>query len=296
MPDPYPAQPAQPQEPDEPAVHAAFDDFASRAMLLAPAADLPGVRSRAGRSQTTRWIIAAAAAAAIVIPVGVYAVVSGSLWWKPATTLPAAQAPNPASPSQSPAPSPSAGPSAVATSTAPPVAPTSAVPATTGATALAGTAPPSVITDVDWPNATIDVPANQSGCAAGTAHFLAGAAEVGGTHYLLGNGMAPVQSVAYGDVNADGRQEALLIMSCTTVAHRNPPGLILLLSYDTVLHTMAVAFTSAPRTDGEGRSQIRTPWVAVDGSVHFEIRTFEGNGQCEYVQEWTGSALSGTCG
>jgi len=97
-------------------------------------------------------------------------------------------------------------------------------------------------------------------------------------------------------IDADGQAEALLVVSCLTPAGRkNPPSIVLLIGANPV-HTMALAFTSSPRIgDGEGRSYVSATVIQSDGAISYLIRTFEGNGQCQYHQRWTGTGLAGEC-
>jgi hypothetical protein len=160
-------------------------------------------------------------------------------------------------------------------------------------------ATPGSIDGTDWANVTLEIPANQTGCAAGTAHFHNRTTRVGGTRYRLGSGFMHNQAVevAYGDVDADGQAEALIIISCANPDGRaNPTSLVLLVGASPSTRTMALAFSNSPRTsDGEGKSHVTGLSVHADGQISFAVRTFEGNGQCEYVQRWTGTALTGAC-
>jgi hypothetical protein len=104
--------------------------------------------------------------------------------------------------------------------------------------------------------------------------------------------------IVYGDVNADGSPEALLVVSCLTAVHRsNPPSMILLLTGEDRPTTVGLAFSSSPRpTDSEGRSSVTSLAVRPDGLVVFDVKTFEGTGQCQYQLRWTGASFSGGCG
>ncbi|MDT5026986.1 MAG: hypothetical protein QOE61_3412 [Micromonosporaceae bacterium] len=265
--------------PDEPDLGPVFDQFAAGAAMPIP--DLAEVRARTRRRQTSRWAIAAAAMTVLAAPVAAHALAGQA----PAPGDPQAALPASAIPASAPAAS------AAATPTASPVRAARATP-TAGAT-------PGSIDGTDWANATLEIPANQTGCAAGTAHFHNRVSEVGGTRYRLGSGYLHSQAVevAYGDVDADGQAEALVIISCANPDGRaNPTSLVLLVGASPSIHTMALAFSSSPRiSDGEGKSHVTGLSVHADGQISFAVRTFEGNGQCEYVQRWTGTALTGGC-
>jgi hypothetical protein len=160
-------------------------------------------------------------------------------------------------------------------------------------------APPESISDVDWANVTLKIPANQTGCPAGTAQFQDEVAVMGNERYRIGGGYMRERNpkVAYGDVDADGHQEALLVVSCLTAQPRmNPPSVVLLLATQPAVITLAVAFSSSPRpTDSEGKSSITTLQVRPDGMIVFDVQTFEGTGQCQYQLRWTGASFSGGC-
>jgi hypothetical protein len=153
------------------------------------------------------------------------------------------------------------------------------------------------IKDTDWANVFLEIPANQTGCAAGPAHFQRAVATVAGTTYHLGGGSLAKSEVAYGDVDADRQDDAVLTVSCVTPAgRRNPPALVLLVTAIPAVHTMAVVFSSTPRMgDGEGRSGVTGLTIHSDGEITFDVRTFEGNGECQYHARWTGTAVKGAC-
>ena len=282
--------------PDEPDLSPLFDQFAAGAAMAAPIPDLAEVRARTRRRHTSRWAIAAAAMTVLAAPVAAHALAGQAPAGDPRAGLPAS-----AEPATAPAPFAAAPPagtstgtlagSAGATSTASPVRAVLATPAPRATQkSLDGT---------DWANTTLEIPANQTGCAAGTAHFHNRTTQVGGTRYRLGSGYMRGQAVevAYGDVDADGQAEALIVISCANPDGRaNPTSLVLLVGASPSIHTMALAFSSSPRTsDGEGKSHVTGLSVHADGQISFAVRTFEGNGQCEYVQRWTGTALTGAC-
>jgi hypothetical protein len=161
------------------------------------------------------------------------------------------------------------------------------------------TAPPQSISEIDWANTTLDIPANETGCPAGTAQFQDEVAVMGNERYRIGGGYMRERNpkVAYGDVDADGHQEALLVVSCLTAqARMNPPSVVLLLAALPALTTLGVAFSSSPRpADSEGKSSVTSLAVRPDGMVVFDVQTFEGTGQCQYQLHWTGASFSGGC-
>jgi hypothetical protein len=257
-----------PDEPHDERFDERFDEFASRASGQVPAPDLTDVRARARRRRTSGWAVAAAAVTVLAAPVAVYAVAGR-------TSPPADRA--------------AAVPSASAT--------TAAATRSTGPVAATSPATSNAIERTDWANVTLNIPPNETGCAAGHAAFNHSAATVAGTGYHLGSGHLDSIVVAYGDVDADAQADALLVVSCVTPAGRhNPPSVLLLVTATPTLHTMALSFSTSPRVgDGEGKSSIATPMVHPDGGISFDVRTYEGNGQCDYRQRWTGTALTGAC-
>jgi hypothetical protein len=283
---------------DERTVRGVFDEFEVRAGTAVPLPDLPSVRTRARRRQRS-WAIAGVAAAALVVPVAVYAVAGRAAVTGDGSPLAEAPGASTSTSARVFAPLPGA-PSAIGSAGSPPgpavVVGASGAPAATVTHPPPDDPTPGSIRDTDWPNVTLDIPANQTGCAAGTAHFQHAIADVGATRYFLGGGENHTFEIAYGDVDADGQAEALLVVSCLTPTGRtNPPSIVLLIGANPV-HTMALAFTSSPRIgDGEARSYVSATVIQSDGAISYLIRTFEGNGQCEYHQRWTGTGLRGEC-
>ncbi len=305
------AQP--PREPAaEPDIRALFDEFATRTAPVVPAVDLPAVRTRSERRLAVRWVVAAAAGAALVLPVSIYVLTRPAVdapLGNPVVPTPEPPAGFALAPQQSTMPR-SSPPGTQVASAATPSLPSQSLPSPLPSPSLPSLSLPSPslpspslppvmtspISGTDWANATLDIPANQTGCASGRAQFRQGTADVGESRYQFGGGPEMTFEAAYGDVDADGQAEALVVMSCMTPTHRNPPSIVLLVTAVPALHTMALAFTTGPRvTDGEGRSIVSAPAIAADGTMTFQVRTYEGNGQCEYRQHWTGTAVVGTC-
>ncbi len=244
----------------EPELVRLFDDYAAAVGATAPGADLAAVRARA-RRRRRRSAIAVAAVLALAVPIAVYALVGGSI----------------------PRSQPGVGPgSALSSTTTPSASP-----------------PIGRIEDTDWANVTVAIPANDTGCAAGTARFAAGAAWVADSRYRIGVGYDPETApiVAYGDVDGGGVAEALLVVSCLTPGgRRNPPSVVLLIGAEPGLRTLGVAFSSSPREpDAEGQNFVTALEVRPDGTVIIGVRTFEGLSQCEYRLQWTGAMFIGTC-
>ncbi len=255
----------------EPELVRLFDDFAANVAATAPGPDLRAVQTRARRRRRTRWsAIAITSLFALTVPTGVYALLGGA--------IPRAQ--------------PGAGPDGAGAA--------SAIPS--GSPTAAGL---NVATD--WRYVTLAIPANETGCAAGSARFAAdtdemghGVAEVAGTRYRIGGGYNSETNpiVAYGDVDGDGAAEALLVISCLTPeGRRNPPSVVLLIGAESGPRTLGAAFSSRPRQpDGEGQDYVTKLEVGHDGTVIVGVRTFEGMGQCEYRLRWTGATFTGACG
>jgi hypothetical protein len=146
------------------------------------------------------------------------------------------------------------------------------------------TAAPAIDT-VDWASAVVEIPVNQTGCAAGEADFAAGRATVGGTPYQMFVNWAPAP--LYADFDHDGRTDAVIAVACVRRAGlRNPPYLLLAINGAEDRHPMGTLFSSKPRNpDGEGASFTSELHLEEDGAVRYIDRTYEGNLGCAI--EWT---------
>jgi hypothetical protein len=163
--------------------------------------------------------------------------------------------------------------------------------------------------DTDWRYVTLAIPANETGCAAGTARFAPdvdelghGVAEVAGTRYRIGGGYNSDANpiAAYGDVDGDGAADAVLVVSCLTFQgegrQKNPPSAVLLIGAEPGPRTLGLAFTSRPRpSDGEGQEFVTKLEVQPGRTVIIGLRTFEGTSQRECRLRWTGATFTGSC-
>jgi len=266
----------------DPRLDRVFSDYAERAAAAAPQPNLARVQALAARRRRTA-VAASAAVAAVAVAIPVAAQTTD---WFPGGA--GRQRPGGEGPgwfSYSPWPTDSNG-----------------VPITTPAsttTPLPNTSPGNAIQFVDWNEALVNVPANETGCGARTAKFHQGQSLLNGVGYRVGGGYAREENpvVAYGDVTGDGVLDAALVVSCVgTAAQRNPPSVLLLITGEPTLQTLGVAYSTKPRQpDGEGQDFVNSLEVLPDGTVVFRIRAFEGLSECEWRGRWTGERFDGSC-
>jgi hypothetical protein len=163
----------------------AFEGFRGDSLPLVTAPGPEAVRGVVRRRQRNRAIGVAAFAMVALIGAGVAFATAGG----PNDRL---------QPADRPTPSSSASPSATPSGSASPS------PSTSPSTS------PASLRTVSWRNATISLPALTS-CPGGTITFTNGAAKIGDHQYSL---LLTDPKPAYGDVNRDGREDAVFPVYC----------------------------------------------------------------------------------
>jgi hypothetical protein len=152
--------------------------------------------------------------------------------------------------------------------------------------------PSAAIDTLDWANATLQIPPNQTGCEAGAARFEQGRATVGGTAYQLNVVWAPAP--LYADFDHDGRLDAVVAVACVrTSGLKNPPALLLAISGADDRHPMGTLFSTRPRTpDGEGARFAADLHLEEAPAVRYRDRTWEGSSGCEIEWAWESGGFS----
>jgi hypothetical protein len=153
------------------------------------------------------------------------------------------------------------------------------------------TSAPAIDT-VDWANATVDIPQNLTGCAAGAARFEQGRATVGGTPYHMFVNWAPAP--LYADFDHDGRKDAVIAVACVrTSGLKNPPALLLAISGAEDRHPMGTLFSTEPRKpDGEGARFAADLHLEEEPAVRYRDRVWEGSTGCEVEWAWESGEFS----
>jgi len=161
---------------------------------------------------------------------------------------------------------------------------------------------PEGIEGTNWYNVTFTMPANETGCAPGRVTFeSASAALLGGGLYQINSGYNSSGDpfVGYGDVDGDGKTDAVLVVTCwiPPALHNNPPPLLIALTGERDdVETLGLVFTSRPREpDGEGQEYVMSLAVQPNGDVTFMKRTFEGMSQWGCSYRWDGASFAGEC-
>ena len=145
---------------------------------------------------------------------------------------------------------------------------------------------------VNWAEATVAIPANQTGCAAGEARFAAGRATVGGTPYQMFVEWAPAP--LYADFDHDGLLDAVIAVACVrTPGLKNPPALVFAINGAAGRHPMGTLFSTKPRTpDGEGAAFASDLHLEEAPAVRYVNRTWEGSTGCEVEWAWESGGFS----
>ena len=150
----------------------------------------------------------------------------------------------------------------------------------------------AAIDTVDWANATLDIPANLTGCEAGQARFEQGRATVGGTPYQMFVKWA--SAPLYADFDHDGRMDAVIAVACVrTPGLKNPPALLLAVSGADDHHPMGTLFSTKPRQpDGEGARFAADLHLEEAPAVRYRDRVWEGSTGCEVEWAWESGDFS----
>jgi hypothetical protein len=168
--------------------------------------------------------------------------------------------------------------------TAPTGASTSSPTAATRPTSM----PAEPIEDTDWTAATITIPDNTTGCAAGTAHFQDGEAVIAGTTYRMFARWQP--AALYADFDQDQNSDAVVAIECLqNPAATNVPGILLVISGAADRHQLGMLASTAPRDfdpNGNAEREVQDLQLLRGPALRFTLRNYEGTGRCTMEYFW----------